>query len=345
MVDLDSDPTKLIDIVTIGKQLLITRGRSPRSRSPTTWPSTSPSCRPCSAAWPRGPQPDEPAQPSLGDPLGDGVQRPDHPRPGAPGPAGVAFRPASAEQLLRRNLLLYGLGGLVVPFVGIKAIDRPSRPFSHSEVAAMSLSRPLFWDSPADLRRRCGGNAVFRPFHPPLQSGALALPVERHRGALRLTHRRHDPTGEVLMTLLRACFRTLCLTAGLWLLTVVLYPLPQLLVGQGLFPSQANGSLLSVNGTVVGSALIGQPSPARAISRAAPAPWTTAPARLPQLQPQQPGPTNPALASASPPRPLISATSACSPLPLICCMPRAPASIPTSPPRRRGSRSPGWPRP
>jgi K+-transporting ATPase ATPase B chain len=36
---------------------------------------------------------------------------------------GVAFRPDTAEQLLKRNLLLYGLGGLVVPFVGIKAID------------------------------------------------------------------------------------------------------------------------------------------------------------------------------------------------------------------------------
>jgi K+-transporting ATPase ATPase B chain len=36
---------------------------------------------------------------------------------------GVAFRPATAEQLLRRNLLVYGLGGLVAPFVGIKVID------------------------------------------------------------------------------------------------------------------------------------------------------------------------------------------------------------------------------
>ena len=47
MVDLDSNPTKLIEIVEIGKQLLMTRGRSPRSASPMTWPSISPSCRPC----------------------------------------------------------------------------------------------------------------------------------------------------------------------------------------------------------------------------------------------------------------------------------------------------------
>ncbi|MBX9634256.1 MAG: potassium-transporting ATPase subunit B, partial [Magnetospirillum sp.] len=36
---------------------------------------------------------------------------------------GVAYRPASAESMLRRNLLIYGLGGLIVPFVGIKLID------------------------------------------------------------------------------------------------------------------------------------------------------------------------------------------------------------------------------
>ena len=36
---------------------------------------------------------------------------------------GVSYAPASAAALLRRNLLVYGLGGLVAPFVGIKAID------------------------------------------------------------------------------------------------------------------------------------------------------------------------------------------------------------------------------
>lgn len=36
---------------------------------------------------------------------------------------GVRFRAAGAAQVLRRNLLLYGLGGLIVPFLGIKAID------------------------------------------------------------------------------------------------------------------------------------------------------------------------------------------------------------------------------
>ncbi len=36
---------------------------------------------------------------------------------------GVRYRPAGAEALLRRNLLIYGVGGLIVPFLGIKAID------------------------------------------------------------------------------------------------------------------------------------------------------------------------------------------------------------------------------
>lgn len=36
---------------------------------------------------------------------------------------GVQFRPGSANALLRRNLLIYGAGGLIVPFIGIKIID------------------------------------------------------------------------------------------------------------------------------------------------------------------------------------------------------------------------------
>ena len=36
---------------------------------------------------------------------------------------GVAFKPAPASVLLRRNLLIYGLGGIIAPFIGIKAID------------------------------------------------------------------------------------------------------------------------------------------------------------------------------------------------------------------------------
>jgi potassium-transporting ATPase ATP-binding subunit len=48
MVDLDSNPTKLIEVVAIGKQLLITRGALTTFGSPRMWPSTLPSYRPCS---------------------------------------------------------------------------------------------------------------------------------------------------------------------------------------------------------------------------------------------------------------------------------------------------------
>ncbi|KEF43140.1 MAG: potassium-transporting ATPase subunit C [Cyanobium sp. CACIAM 14] len=99
------------------------------------------------------------------------------------------------------------------------------------------------------------------------------------------------------MTLLRASIRALCLTAGLWLLTVVIYPLPLLLVGQGLFPAQANGSLLRVDGAVVGSALIGQPfaSPRYFHGRPSAADYSTGKG-APTSSPSNLGPTNPALA-------------------------------------------------
>ncbi|KEF43138.1 MAG: potassium transporter TrkH [Cyanobium sp. CACIAM 14] len=124
MVDLDSDPTKLIDIVTIGKQLLITRGAL------TTFSIANDVAKYFAIL------------PALFGGVGLGALNVMHlqsPRSAILSamvfnaliiPAlvplalrGVAFRPASAEQLLRRNLLLYGLGGLVVPFLGIKAID------------------------------------------------------------------------------------------------------------------------------------------------------------------------------------------------------------------------------
>jgi K+-transporting ATPase ATPase B chain len=124
MVDLDSDPTKLIDIVTIGKQLLITRGAL------TTFSIANDVAKYFAIL------------PALFG--GVGLEALNLMNLHSPRSAilsamvfnaliipalvplalrGVAFRPASAEQLLRRNLLVYGLGGLVVPFVGIKAID------------------------------------------------------------------------------------------------------------------------------------------------------------------------------------------------------------------------------
>jgi K+-transporting ATPase ATPase B chain len=128
MVDLDSDPTKLIDIVAIGKQLLITRG------SLTTFSIANDVAKyfaiiPAMFAGFAG-------LTALGD-----LNVMDL---GSPNSAilsavifnaliivmliplalrGVKYRPAGAAAILRRNLMIYGVGGLIAPFVGIKLID------------------------------------------------------------------------------------------------------------------------------------------------------------------------------------------------------------------------------
>jgi K+-transporting ATPase ATPase B chain len=124
MVDLDSDPTKLIDIVTIGKQLLITRGAL------TTFSIANDVAKYFAIL------------PALFAGVGLGplnlMGLTSHrsailsamvfnaliiPALVPLALKGVEFRPLSADQLLRRNLLLYGLGGVITPFVAIKAID------------------------------------------------------------------------------------------------------------------------------------------------------------------------------------------------------------------------------
>jgi K+-transporting ATPase ATPase B chain len=128
MVDLDSDPTKLIDIVEIGKQLLITRG------SLTTFSIANDVAKyfaiiPAMFA----------SFTSLEALDRLNVMHLDSARSAILSAVifnaliiialiplalrGVKFRPLSATHLLRRNLLIYGAGGLVVPFIGIKAID------------------------------------------------------------------------------------------------------------------------------------------------------------------------------------------------------------------------------
>ena len=126
MVDLDSNPTKLIEIVNIGKQLLMTRGAL------TTF-SIANDVAKYFAILPAAFAATYPAIKTL-----------DFMRLSSPTSAvlsavifnaliivfliplalrGVSYRPVNAAQLLRTNLLVYGLGGLVVPFVGIKVID------------------------------------------------------------------------------------------------------------------------------------------------------------------------------------------------------------------------------
>ncbi|MGZ6973323.1 MAG: potassium-transporting ATPase subunit KdpB [Acidimicrobiia bacterium] len=126
MVDLDSDPTKLIDIVEIGKQLLITRG------SLTTFSIANDVAKYFAIV---------PAMFLAVFPQLDRINIMDLSTPRSAilsavifnaliivmliplALRGVKFVPSGAAQLLRRNLLIYGLGGIVAPFIGIKIID------------------------------------------------------------------------------------------------------------------------------------------------------------------------------------------------------------------------------
>ncbi|NRD27371.1 potassium-transporting ATPase subunit KdpB [Frigoribacterium sp. VKM Ac-2836] len=126
MVDLDSDPTKLIDVVRIGKQLLITRGALTTfsiandvakyfAIIPAMFAGVFPGLGLLNVM-----QLHSPASAILSaivfNALVIVVLIPLALR-------GVRYRPASASQILSRNLLVYGLGGVVAPFVGIKLID------------------------------------------------------------------------------------------------------------------------------------------------------------------------------------------------------------------------------
>ncbi len=126
MVDLDSDPTKLIDIVEIGKQLLITRG------SLTTF-SIANDIAKFFAIVPAMFVAKFPQLSALN------VMRLASPHSAILSAVifnalvivaliplalrGVRFRARNAAAVLRRNLLVFGLGGAVVPFIGIKIID------------------------------------------------------------------------------------------------------------------------------------------------------------------------------------------------------------------------------
>ena len=126
MVDLDSNPTKLIEIVETGKQLLMTRGAL------TTFSITNDVAK-YFAIIPAAFAATYPPLQSLN------VMRLATPNSAILSAVifnaliiialiplalrGVRYRPVGASAVLRRNLLIYGLGGLVVPFVGIKAID------------------------------------------------------------------------------------------------------------------------------------------------------------------------------------------------------------------------------
>jgi potassium-transporting ATPase ATP-binding subunit len=124
MVDLDSDPTKLIDLVAIGKQLLITRGAL------TTFSIANDIAKYFAII------PTIFASAGIGALNIMGLKSPQSailsaliynaliiPALIPIALTGVKFRPLTADQLLQRNILIYGLGGLVAPFIAIKIID------------------------------------------------------------------------------------------------------------------------------------------------------------------------------------------------------------------------------
>nr|WSU75851.1 potassium-transporting ATPase subunit KdpB [Streptomyces anulatus] len=126
MVDLDSNPTKLIEIVEIGKQLLITRGAL------TTFSIANDVAKYFAII----PAMFAVAYPSLDRLNVMGLTSPESAILSAVifnaliivalvplALKGVRYRPASADRMLRRNLGIYGLGGIVAPFIGIKIID------------------------------------------------------------------------------------------------------------------------------------------------------------------------------------------------------------------------------
>ncbi|MFD9036604.1 potassium-transporting ATPase subunit KdpB [Streptomyces sp. NPDC059567] len=126
MVDLDSNPTKLIEIVEIGKQLLITRGAL------TTFSIANDVAKYFAII----PAMFAVAYPSLDKLNIMGLSSPESAILSAVvfnaliivalvplALKGVRYRPTSADKMLRRNLGIYGLGGLIAPFIGIKIID------------------------------------------------------------------------------------------------------------------------------------------------------------------------------------------------------------------------------
>jgi K+-transporting ATPase ATPase B chain len=126
MVDLDSNPTKLIEIVEIGKQLLMTRGSLTTfsiandvakyfAIIPAMFAATFPVLNTLNVMHLRTPQ-SAVLSAVIFNALIIIALIPLALR-------GVKYRAMGAAALLRRNLLMYGMGGIVVPFIGIKAID------------------------------------------------------------------------------------------------------------------------------------------------------------------------------------------------------------------------------
>jgi K+-transporting ATPase ATPase B chain len=124
MVDLDSDPTKLIDLVTIGKQLLITRGALTTfsiANDIAKYFAIIPTIFAAAGIGALNIMGLKSAQSAIISALIYNALIIPALIPLAL--KGVKFLPLTADQLLRRNILIYGLGGIVAPFIAIKLID------------------------------------------------------------------------------------------------------------------------------------------------------------------------------------------------------------------------------
>ena len=145
MVDLDSDPTKLIEIVEIGKQLLMTRGALTTfsiandvakyfAIIPAMFLAFYPQLQALNVMGLHSPQ-SAILSAIIFNALIIVALIPLALK-------GVKYRPEGAGVVLRRNLLVYGLGGIVVPFIGIKAIDLIVTAFGWLKEAVMQHIRP-----------------------------------------------------------------------------------------------------------------------------------------------------------------------------------------------------------
>jgi K+-transporting ATPase ATPase B chain len=132
MVDLDSNPTKLIEIVEVGKQLLITRGALTTfsiANDVAKYFAILPAMFAATYAVGSGSGPlDALNLMSLGTPESAILSAVIFNALVIPlliplSLRGVRYRPIGATALLRRNMLIYGFGGLIAPFIGIKLID------------------------------------------------------------------------------------------------------------------------------------------------------------------------------------------------------------------------------
>ncbi|TRT82914.1 MAG: K(+)-transporting ATPase subunit B [Microcystis aeruginosa Ma_AC_P_19900807_S299] len=124
MVDLDSDPTKLIDLVTIGKQLLITRGALTTfsvANDIAKYFAIIPTIFAAAGIGALNIMGLKSAQSAIVSALIYNALIIPVLIPLAL--KGVQFRPLTADQLLRRNILIYGVGGMIAPFIAIKIID------------------------------------------------------------------------------------------------------------------------------------------------------------------------------------------------------------------------------